>query len=127
MSSSKKIGFRRQNTGNGDNLSSTLQETVLKMPIRYSLSSIKEESKVANHCAEYTNVTLTQNPLQKTHTIITADKSIDSEFIDTKTRLLFSNPKADHSNKGKENVQFNSTKITEQDNHQLLEALSNDC
>ena len=46
--SSKSIGFRRQNTGNGETLGSTLQESVLKMPIRYSLSSIREESKAAN-------------------------------------------------------------------------------
>ena len=125
MSNSKSLGFRRQNTGNGDTLGSTLQDTVLKMPIRYSLSSIREESKVTNPYSDYAHASLNQNRLQNTHTMVPGDKSIDSECIDSNTRVLFSNMKHDQSNKGAEMPQFSEVKNPERDGL-LLDVISND-
>lgn len=46
----QEVKIRRQNTGQAEtSTGATMQESVMKMPIRYSLSSIREETKPKRH------------------------------------------------------------------------------
>ena len=52
----KENKIKRQNTGIAETSAGvTLQESVMKMPIRYSLSSIREENKAERHFQRHLN------------------------------------------------------------------------
>ena len=52
----KENKIKRQNTGVAETSAGvTLQESVMKMPIRYSLSSIREENKAERHFQRHLN------------------------------------------------------------------------
>ena len=71
--------IKRQNTGAAEtSTGATLQESVLKMPIRYSLSSIREENKPERHF--YTNLHSKNDQTRKETPPV--DLSLDSDCLD---------------------------------------------
>ena len=67
----------------------TLQESVMKMPIRYSLSSIKEENKPERQF--YTNLNTRNDQTRKETPQV--DMSLDSDCLDSKSRVVFTTQK----------------------------------